>query len=132
MKKPKSEKWYAAMASRRGKGTNQFTKNPGLKMSEETKSKISKSSIGRKHTEETKSKISKSRKEYLIANPDKVPYLVNHYSKGPSYPEKYFSEIFENFKIEIIPEFRIHLYSLDFAIPEKQIDIEKKLYQLSY
>ena len=45
-----------------------------------------KSKEGKKHTEETKRKISEIRKKYLFENPDKVPYLLNHYSKGESYP----------------------------------------------
>ena len=47
----------------------------------------------RKLSEETKKKISESRIKYLKENPDKIPYKLNHYSKGESYPEKYFEEI---------------------------------------
>lgn len=53
----------------------------------------------RTHTEETKQKLSQIRKQYLKDNPDKVPYLLNHYSKGESYPEKYFSECFQGTNI---------------------------------
>jgi len=78
---------------------------------------------GRPHSEETKKKISEIRKEYLKNNPDKVPYLLNH-SRNESYPEKYFTELFKNEKIEVIKKFRIGLYELDFSIPDKKINIE--------
>jgi hypothetical protein len=48
----------------------------------------------RTHTDETKKKISEIRIKYLRENPDKVPYKLNHYSKGESYPEQYFSKIY--------------------------------------
>ena len=35
---------------------------------------------GRTHTEEQKQKISQSRKQYLLEHPDRVPYLLNHFS----------------------------------------------------
>ena len=76
-----------------------------------------------KHTQETKDKISKHRKEYLRNNPDKVPYLLNH-SRKESYPEKYFTKIFINEKIDVIKNYKIGLYELDFSIPNKKIDIE--------
>jgi len=79
--------------------------------------------IGKKHSDETKKKISEIRKEYLKNNPDKVPYLLNH-SRNESYPEKYFTELFKNEKIEVIKKFRIGLYELDFSIPHKKINIE--------
>jgi hypothetical protein len=63
-KSPKTEKWFAAMAARKGKGTNQFTKAKelGLKaeVSEETRNKIREKNVGRKQTEETKAKIKKA------------------------------------------------------------------------
>jgi len=77
----------------------------------------------KKHTEETKKKISIARIKYLTENPDKVPYLLNHSSKE-SYPEKYFTEVFENEGLLITKKYRIKLYELDFCIPEKKIDIE--------
>jgi very-short-patch-repair endonuclease len=76
-----------------------------------------------KHTQETKDKISKIRKEYLEKNPNKVPYLLNHSSKE-SYPEKYFTEVFEKEKIEVVKKHRVKLYELDFCILDKKIDIE--------
>ena len=78
----------------------------------------------RKHTQETKDKISKSRIKYLEEHPDQVPYLLNHYSKGDSYPEKYFKKVFKNEKIKLTEKYQIWLYQLDFADVKKKIDIE--------
>lgn len=77
----------------------------------------------RKHSKETKDKISKSRNKYLLENPDKVPYKLNHSSKE-SYPEKYFNEIFTNECIKLERYYRVGLYELDFALVDKKIDIE--------
>lgn len=74
-------------------------------------------------SDETKKKISTARTAYLKANPDKVPYLMNHSSKE-SYPEKYFTQVFANEGLVVEKEFRVALYSLDFAIPDRKIDIE--------
>lgn len=79
--------------------------------------------ISRKHTEETKKKLSDIRIKYLIDNPDKVPYLLNH-SKNESYPEKYFTELFKEENMVLEKFFRIGLYELDFSIPSKKICIE--------
>lgn len=79
--------------------------------------------IPRKHTDETKRKISEIRIKYLLENPDKVPYKLNHSSKE-SYPEKYFTELFEKENVIVEKSFRIGLYELDFCIPDKRIDIE--------
>ena len=73
---------------------------------------------------EIKAKISKSRIKYLMANPDKVPYLINHSSKK-SYPE----QLFENALISSNITgweyaFRNGIYEYDFAFPEKKIDVE--------
>jgi very-short-patch-repair endonuclease len=77
-----------------------------------------------KHTDESRKKISLARIKYLKENPDKVPYLLNHYSKGPSYPEKYFFEILTKENVNFETEFRIGLYSLDFVVCSKMIDLE--------
>ena len=107
---------------------NQYTKalETGMKViiSDDTLKKLSKARLGKKHKQETKDKISKARVKYLTENPTKVPYLLNHYSKGMSYPEKYWKGIFDNHNIDYIQEHRIHTYSLDFAIVDKQINIE--------
>lgn len=75
-----------------------------------------------KHSDESKLKISKARKAYLYANPDKVPYLLNHKHKRKFYSEIYFGECFRN--TNIISEYKVRAYSLDFADVEKKIDIE--------
>ena len=77
----------------------------------------------RQHSEETKKKISEIRKKFILENPDKAPYKLNHSSKE-SYPEKYFSELFEKENIKIEKYYPIGLYELDFCIPSKKIDIE--------
>jgi len=79
---------------------------------------------GRTHTQETKDKISKSRIKYLAENPDKVPYLLNHKSKGESYPEKYFREILEKEKVNFIQEKQESVYSLDFVIGTIDLEID--------
>ena len=78
----------------------------------------------RKLSEETKKKISDGRKKYLIENPDQVPYLLNHYSKGPSYPEKYFNEILKKTNLKYEKYLQISIYNLDFAFVNKGIDLE--------
>ncbi len=77
-----------------------------------------------KHSQETKDKISKARIKYLIENPDKVPYLINHSSKK-SYPET----IFENALISAnitgwVYAYQKGIYEYDFAWPEQKIDVE--------
>ena len=74
-------------------------------------------------SEETKKKISESRIKYLKEHPEKVPYLLNHYSKGESYPERYFDEIFRN-KFEYKRFLPISYYHIDFAVVDKKIAIE--------
>lgn len=78
---------------------------------------------GHPHTEETKRKISEKRKKYLLENPDKVPYLLNHSSKI-SYPEKYFIKLFKEENINLQHHYRIHTYELDFCNLDKKIDLE--------
>lgn len=77
----------------------------------------------KKHSEETKKKISEIRKKFILENPDKAPYKLNHSSKE-SYPERYFTDLFEKENIKIERYYQIGLYELDFCIPEKKIDIE--------
>lgn len=75
-----------------------------------------------KLSDETKLKISISRKAYLKEHPDQVPYLLNHRHKKKFYSEIYFGECFQG--TDIIKEHQISLYSLDFADIDKKIDIE--------
>lgn len=53
-----------------------------------------------------------------------IPYLRNHHSKGPSYPERYFADIFSQHGLTFVQEYRFKRFSLDFAILDKKIDIE--------
>ena len=77
-----------------------------------------------KISEEHKKKISEGRIKYLLENPDQVPYLLNHHSKGESYPEKYFNSIFEKSDIRYKKFHRTGLYHIDIAIFDKSIAIE--------
>lgn len=79
---------------------------------------------GRPLTEETKQKLSIARKKYLKENPDKVPYKLNHYSKGQSYPEKYFEKWLINEGIDFVPEKQISIYSIDFFIGTIALEID--------
>jgi len=130
MSKPKSEKWYAAMAARRGTGTNQYTKakanglaKPEIK--EETRKKWSDANKRRGPlSEETKKKISESRIKFLKENPDMVPYKLNHYSKGRSYPEEYWKTILDSNNMMYVEQYQIGPYQLDFAFVADKIDLE--------
>jgi very-short-patch-repair endonuclease len=111
------------------KGSNQYTKAKRLNQpkpikSLETLEKIRLANTGRKHSQETKEKISKARRKYLTENPDMVPYKLNHYSKGPSYPERYWKKILNKANINYVEQYQIHTYQLDFALVERKIDIE--------
>ena len=111
------------------KGTNKFIKAEQLGkdkpiVSEEAKENMSKAHIGNKLSKKTKDKISKARIKYLNENPDKVPYILNHYSKGESYPEQYFREIFEIRNINFQQEVRERLYSLDFVVGNINTEID--------
>jgi very-short-patch-repair endonuclease len=86
--------------------------------------KISCKKHPRKHSQETKSKISRIRKAYLKKHPDKVPYILNHYSKGDSYPEKYFKGLFKRENIRLKKDHNVGTYWLDFASLGKKVDIE--------
>lgn len=90
----------------------------------ETRAKISAANRTRKHSEETKQKISTARKAFLAENPDRVPYVLNHYSKGPSYPERYWGEAFRAKGLSFESEFRFGPYDLDFAFPDICLDVE--------
>lgn len=130
MSKPKSEKWYAAMAARRGKGTNQYTKAkelglPKPEISEESRKKRSEANKRRPPmSEETKKKISKSRIKFLRENPHMVPYKLNHYSKGRSYAEEYWKTILDSNNLTYEEQYQIGPYQLDFAFVADKIDLE--------
>ena len=79
---------------------------------------------GKSHSEESKKKISEARLKYLLNNPDKVPYLLNHSSKM-SYPEKIFKNALESSGIEgWVYNYQNSIYQYDFAFTEKKIDVE--------
>jgi len=79
---------------------------------------------GTKRSEKQKQKVSESRKKYLLEHPEKVPYVLNHHSKGDSYPEKYFKEVFDNAEIDYSQNYYSNGYFLDFAWPDIKIYIE--------
>lgn len=96
-----------------------------------TRSKSEANKLSRKNnpssyimSDETKKKISVSRTKYLKENPDKVPYLLNHYTNGESYPETYFSNVFEKEFIKVDRYIQEGIYQIDFAIIDKSIAIE--------
>lgn len=78
----------------------------------------------RKLSEETKKKISLIRIKYLKEHPDKVPYLLNHYSKGETYPEKYFNCVFTGNSLTFERYLQYGVYNLDFAFVDKLINVE--------
>lgn len=128
-KKPKTEKWLKAMADRRGKGTNQYTKakalgNPKPKLTAEQTQKRRDSQTGKIHTEETKDKIRISRLAFLQENPHMVPYKLNHYSKGRSYPEEYWKAVLDSNNLIYEEQYQIGIYQLDFAFVDLKIDLE--------
>lgn len=86
--------------------------------------KLSKIGKGRKVSEETKKKISKGRTRYLLENPDKVPYLLNHSSKI-SFPEKTMLKYLKQFNITgWVHQMQFSIYELDFAFPEYKLNVE--------
>ena len=107
------------------KETDERVKHHGETLSEGYKSgRLVNVNTGTHHSDEQKKKISEGRKKYLSEHPDKVPYLINHHSKGDSYPEKYFKEVFDNEHIEYKQNYYQCGYFLDFAWPEKKIYLE--------
>lgn len=79
---------------------------------------------GKSHTAEQKKLISESRRKYLLEHPEKVPYVLNHHSKGDSYPEKYFKAVFDNAEIDYSQNYYSNGYFLDFAWPDIKVYIE--------
>lgn len=127
MKKPKSEAWYAAMKTK--KKSNQYLKAEELGLpkpdrSSETRKKLSEAAKKQKHSEETKKKISDARIKFLRENPDKVPYKLNHYSKGRSYAEEYWKNVLDSNDMQYEEQYQIGPYQLDFAFLKNKIDLE--------
>ena len=50
--------------------------------------------------------------------------MLNHHSKGESYPEKYFETIFSQSDLMYERYKQISIYNLDFAFVEKGINVE--------
>lgn len=107
---------------------NQYTN--GVLMTDETKSKIKESLTGKKLSVNTRGKISTARIRYLKANPDKVPYLLNHYTNGQSYPEKYWELVLRNNNVAFEQEKRVSIYRLDFAIGNINLEIDGEQHYL--
>lgn len=108
------------------KGLTKETDERVKKISETYRKNIESGKIvikGHKHTEESKQKLSIARKKYLMNNPNKVPYLLNH-SSNVSYPEKYFIDLFQKENICLQYHVRISTYELDFCDMERKIDLE--------
>lgn len=111
------------------KPSNQYIKAkvlglPKPEIKEETRKKLSDGNKKRGPlSEETKKKISESRIKFLRENPDMVPYKLNHYSKGRSYPEEYWKRILDSHKISYTEQYQVGPYQLDFVIGNN-IDLE--------
>lgn len=59
-----------------------------------------------------------------MANPDKIPYIINHSSKE-SYPEKIFRLALEENNLKgWVQEFQNGIYRYDFAFVNLKIDVE--------
>ena len=89
----------------------------------EASSKSQKGKVKYYPSEETKAKISASRKKYLEAHPDQVPFKLNHSSKE-SYPEKYFRKWLKKVGLLEKQELQVSRYTLDFAWETKKIYLE--------
>lgn len=74
--------------------------------------------------EEQRKKLSESMRRYYKENPDKIPFRVWHYSKGESYPEKYFREWLENEGIAFEQQYAFETYNLDFLIGNIDLEID--------
>lgn len=63
-------------------------------------------------------------RKYYKEHPEKIPYRVWHYSKGESYPEKYFREWLEKEGIEFKQQYAFETYNLDFLIGNIDLEID--------
>ena len=79
---------------------------------------------GTHHTAEEKQRLSQIMKRKILAGEIEVPYLRNHHSKGPSYPEQYFIDIFKNANLSVEHDLQVGLYELDFANPKTKKYVE--------
>jgi len=95
-----------------------------LAINDLTKKKIRAKSQGRTHSDQTKQKISAARTDYLLKNPSQVPYLLNHSSRGASYPEIYWKAVLDSYNLDYEQEYQIRLYSIDFAFLRPKVALE--------
>jgi hypothetical protein len=102
----------------------------GRRLTDEHRSNIGKAVKGRITSPEVRKKISQARIEFLRKNPDKVPYLLNHKSKGESYPERYFREVLTRHGVSFIQELRVSVYRIDFAIGSNTMWINQSSHQM--
>lgn len=79
---------------------------------------------GRHHSEETKKKLSEARKAWILAHPEKSPYVVSHYTRGESYSEKYFREWMEKENIPFLAQQHLGTYTLDFLVGNIDLEID--------
>lgn len=79
---------------------------------------------GKPMSEETKRKISETMKTFCAEHPDRVPYVLNHHSRGDSYPEMFFKNVLENANITYDKDFPAYGYFLDFAWPNAKAYFE--------
>ena len=63
------------------------------------------SHTGKPMSEETKRKISETMKTFCAEHPDRVPYVLNHHSRGDSFPEMFFKNVLENANITYDKDF---------------------------
>ena len=81
--------------------------------------------VGKKHSKKTRKLLSINKIKFLKENPDKVPYLLNHSSKGDSFPEKLFEKgLLESNILGWTKKYRFEIYEFDFAFVDLKINIE--------
>ena len=102
---------------------------PSIRQQSETYKKhlndgiITPSFLGKRHTFESRQKMSESKKQFLILNPNKIPWKTNTHLKI-SYPEKYFIELFLKENIPLKYHLQVSIYQLDFYNEEKKFYVE--------
>ena len=108
---------------------NQFTKAKSkgivIKVSDETKEKISNSNRRKTYNEEFKAKMSLARKKWLKENPDK--HVWKRHSKFKSMPCETLKEILRHKGIEFVEEYNPieeRMFSVDIAFISKRVIFE--------
>lgn len=119
------------------KGANQFTKakenNQIYQVSEETRIKCGQTFKGKHHSEKTKQILKEKTNNWLINNPEKIGWIINHSSKQ-SYPEKYFEELFIQENIPLKYHKHVGRYELDFYNEDlmKYVEIDGEQHYQQY